>query len=204
MSWAHKGVMARTNRGFTLVEIMIVVIIVAVMFAVALPSLRGVNDNNRLRASVRELTNLMKYARTEAVFSGRTTEVFLDTEHHEFWLDLRRPVERGSEKKKGSMERRRGLEKKVAFDAINAVEQNILKKGIIAVDFYPDGTASPTLISLKNDRETRYTVEVIRSTGQIEISKTDLDTVADRLASESYPLPMNYYDGMVDAGGGRR
>lgn len=190
-------------KGFTLIEIMVVVVIVAALFTFTIPSLSGVNENNRLRASVRELTNLMKYARTEAVFNARTTQVFLDTEQHEYWLDLRNPADnrRNSDKLKTTMERRRELEKNVAFEAVNAVEKNILKSGTIAIDFYPDGTASPTLISLRNIKgETRYTLEVLKSTGLIEISKADLETVAEQQAMR-HPLPDNYYENMMPGTG---
>lgn len=203
--WGHKGggiPVASRQRAFTLIEIVVVVIIVSVMFVVALPSLKSVNDNNRLRSSIRELTSLMKYARSEAVFNGRTTEVFLDTDEHQFWLDLRSVDEKGrrssSKSKKSSMEHKRDLEKNVAFEAVNAVNDNILKDGIIAIDFHPDGTASPALITLKNSQETRYTIEVYKSTGQVEIVKADLDTVAEGQGTE-YPLPEGYYEGMLDS-----
>jgi type II secretion system protein H len=199
------GVALSRRRAFTLMEIMVVVVIVAVLFVVTLPSLRSVNDNNRLRSSMREIISLMNYARSEAVFNGRTTEVFLDTKKNEFWLDLRKPNEKrigssSSDKRKSTMERKRELEQNVQFEAINAIEKNILKNDVIAVDFYPDGTASPALITLKNTRDTRYTIEVFKSTGQVEISKTDLDTVALKSGAAAYPLPDNYYEGM--AGGG--
>jgi len=177
---------------------MIVVVIVAVMFAVAMPSLRGMSDNNRLRSSVREITNLMKYARTEAVFNGRTTEVFLDYKNHQFWLDLRNPDQKGkiSEKKKQTTERKRDLEKNVSFDAINAEEQNILKNDIIAVDFFPDGTASSALITLQNSKKTKYTIEITKATGQVTLRSGSLEDAADGQASEQFPLPDDYYDSM--------
>lgn len=204
--WRHEGggiPAASRRRGFTLIEIIVVVIIVSVMFVVALPSLKSVNDNNRLRSSIRELTSLMKYARSEAVFNGRTTEVFLDTEEHQFWLDLRSVDEKGKrssskKNKKSSMEHKRELEKNVAFDAVNAINDNILKNGIIAIDFHPDGTASPALITLKNSQDTRYTIEVYKSTGQVETVKADLDTVAGGQGVE-YPLPEGYYEAMLES-----
>ncbi len=194
-----------------MVEIVIVVIIIGVMFAVTIPSLRGVSEGNRLRSNVRELMTLMKYARTEAVFSGRTTGVFLDTEKNQFWLDLRTPDEKtGRYDPKGpksTMERKRDLEKGVWFPAVTADENNILKDGVIAFDFYPDGTASPGLIMVSNRNTDKgdtkgadYTVEISRSTGLVELNKGDLETVSAATASLSHPLPDNYYDNVGNSG----
>lgn len=187
------------RRGFTMIEIIVVVVIIAVMFTVSFPSLRAVNDNNRLRSSVRELSNLMKYARSEAVFNSRTTEVFLDTEKHEFWLDLRKPNEKtgryNPKDPKTTMERKRELETKVQFDSVTALDNNILSGGIIAFDFYPDGTASPGLVTLRNNRDLRYTVEVIKPTGSVKIHDMGMDDAKTEIESVSYPLPGDYNQG---------
>jgi Tfp pilus assembly protein FimT len=188
-----------------MMELVVVVIIIAVMFAVSLPTLRGVSRGNRLRSDVREIMSLMKYARTEAVFNGRTTEVFIDTEKNQFWLDLRTPDKKtgryNPKDLKSTMERKRDLESGVWFPGITADEKYILKNGIIAFDFYPDGTASSGLISLTNRnpdkpeaRGAEYTLELFPSTGMVELSEGDLDTVAANSGAKTHPLPDNYYE----------
>lgn len=191
--------MTLRQRGFTLMELMIVVVIIAVMMAVILPSLRGVAENNRLRGSVRELMSLMKYARSEAVFNARTTEVFLDTEKRQYWLDLRTPDPKtGKYNPKGkrtTMERKRTLENDVWFGNVEAQNNNIIDGGIIAIDFYPDGSASPSLITVKNTKEVNYTLEVLKSTGMIEMNQGDVDAVKEKKGSFEYPMPPNYDSG---------
>lgn len=187
-----------------MVELIVVVIIIAVMFAISLPTLRGVSEGNRLRADVRQLMNLMKYARAEAVFGSRTTQVFIDPHNKEFWLDLRTPDPKTGrydpKALKSTMERKRRLEKSVWFSDINALEDNILKDDVVAFDFYPDGTASPGLIALSNRKAGQssggsdYTIEVSRSTGMVELNDGDLETVSAKTNSLSHPLPDDYYD----------
>ncbi len=197
-----------TRRGFTLMEIIVVVIIIAIMFGVALPSLRGMRDNNRLRSTVRENMSLMKYARSEAVFNSRTTQVFLDVEKGEFWLDLRTPDEKtgryNPKAPKTTMERKRKLEKNVFITEVNAMDNNILENGkIIAIDFFPDGTASPTLITYQMEKKgddgeeaaTEYTIEVLKSTGLVEMNEGDLEKTQTAKSERTYPLPDNYYEG---------
>lgn len=178
-----------------MVEIIVVVIIVAIMFAVMLPSMRSTAERNRLRSSVRQVTTLMKYARTEAVFNARTTQLFLDTETHQFWLDLRTPDEKTGrydpKKPKTNMERKRELDTRVRFDSINAAPENILDE-VVAFDFYPDGTASPGLVTFTNGSPTLYTLEIFKSTGMVELKKGDLETVQAESSAAAYPLPPNY------------
>ncbi len=173
------------------------VIIVAIMFAVMLPSIRSTAEGNRLRSSVRQVTTLMKYARTEAVFNGRTTQLFLDTEKHQFWMDLRTPDEKTGrydpKKPKSNMERKRELDTRVRFESINAAPENILDE-IVAFDFFPDGSASPGLVSFTNGSPTLYTLEILKSTGMVELTKADLETVQAKSKETAHPLPPGYDD----------
>jgi prepilin-type N-terminal cleavage/methylation domain-containing protein len=69
----------RTQSGFTIVELMIVVAIGAVMVALGYPSLQRVNDNIRLRAAARAVQDSFTYAREQAVLTGRRHMVFAQT-----------------------------------------------------------------------------------------------------------------------------
>ena len=197
-----RRVPASLRQGFTLMEIIVVVIIIAIMMGVAFPTMRDMAENNRLRSSVREMMSLMKYARSEAVFNNRTTEIFIDTEKREFWLDLRTPDPKTGKydpkAPKATMERKRQLEDKIWVKGANVLDQNILDNGVVAVDFFPDGTASPALITLalekSEEKETNYTIEVFKSTGMVELNEGDLEEVASAKAGMQYPLPDGYND----------
>lgn len=58
------------SSGFTAIELMVVVAIVAVLAALAGPSFRDLMDGFRVRAATEELTNTIYYARSEAVKRG--------------------------------------------------------------------------------------------------------------------------------------
>ncbi|MBX7245887.1 MAG: prepilin-type N-terminal cleavage/methylation domain-containing protein [Candidatus Sumerlaeaceae bacterium] len=173
------------QRGMTLLEILVVIVILVALLAISFPTLRAANEKNKLRASAREIISLIKYARAEAIFGQRMTEVFLDTDKHEFWLDLRIPDEKTGVYKPGGkrmqLEQKRRLNGGVRFDEVVTNDANVIRDKVIAIDLYPDGTASPTLVTLLNERaDKRMTIEVMKSTAQTEVTP---GTVAEKRAA---------------------
>jgi len=67
---------SRTNsRGFTLIEIMIVLAIVGLMAAVAVPSFRGMTQRLRVSSAGREIAMDLALARVKAISSGQSQTV---------------------------------------------------------------------------------------------------------------------------------
>jgi len=71
-------------RGFTLIEAMIVVALLAILSSVAVPSFRSMMANNRVSSANAELQALLLYARAEAVYRRTGMAVAMDT-HHRHW-----------------------------------------------------------------------------------------------------------------------
>jgi type IV fimbrial biogenesis protein FimT len=55
------------NAGFTLIELMIVIAIIAIIAALAVPSYREMLERNRLKEAAESLASDMRFARTEAI-----------------------------------------------------------------------------------------------------------------------------------------
>jgi type IV fimbrial biogenesis protein FimT len=60
----------RSQRGFTLAEMMVVLVIVAILAAVAMPNLSSALANQRLRAAATDLVSAILLARSEAITRG--------------------------------------------------------------------------------------------------------------------------------------
>lgn len=76
MSALHLGQMrVSRQQGFTIVELMTVIVIVGVLAAVALPSLKNILINQRLAATASDLVSALTVARAEAIKQSQTVKV---------------------------------------------------------------------------------------------------------------------------------
>jgi type IV fimbrial biogenesis protein FimT len=68
-----------SSAGFTLIELLTVITVVAVLFALGMPSYRYVTNANRISGEVNALLGDMQYARSEAIKEGQTVTVCSST-----------------------------------------------------------------------------------------------------------------------------
>jgi type IV fimbrial biogenesis protein FimT len=65
----------KVSAGFSLVELMVVITIVAVLLALGTPSYRYVTNSNRVSSEVNSLLGDLQFARSEAIKEGATVTV---------------------------------------------------------------------------------------------------------------------------------
>jgi len=67
------------ERGFTLIELMVVVAVLAIIATVAVPSFQQIIENNRLATEANRIFSAMSYARSEAVRVGDEASMTAET-----------------------------------------------------------------------------------------------------------------------------
>ncbi len=73
--FCYKGQMKRANLGYTLIELLIVLVIAAILLTLALPSFTDMIRNNRVSSTTNSFTHLVNFARVEAITKGREVHV---------------------------------------------------------------------------------------------------------------------------------
>lgn len=69
----------RRSKGFTLVELMVTIAVLAVLVAIAFPSFRGVMRNNQVASANNEVLGLFSLARSEGLRNNRGAGVCAST-----------------------------------------------------------------------------------------------------------------------------
>jgi len=82
--FSHRSVPIARNSGFSLVELVIVMVIIAVLGAVAMPNLSPANA--RLKQAARELYGNLQRARMEAIKTNQDVGVIFDTANNQYLL----------------------------------------------------------------------------------------------------------------------
>jgi type IV fimbrial biogenesis protein FimT len=72
--------LAMAPRGFTLLELMVTLAVLAVLITVGIPAFAELVQNNRVTAQTNELVSALNVARSEAVKRGRNVQVVVAAE----------------------------------------------------------------------------------------------------------------------------
>jgi len=81
----------RTSRGFTLIELVLVVLIIGLLLALVAPSMGGLLRSQRMDRAARTVAGMLKEARVRAAADARPYRVVIDTEDNTCWLETLTP-----------------------------------------------------------------------------------------------------------------
>jgi type II secretion system protein H len=154
------------HSGFSLIEIMVVMVLMAVVAAAIIPEMRGTYADAVLRSTARKMASALTMASSQAVTFGKPHRVRLDAVQHRYRIE---PVGPSSGKDARGIAPRRPpqegeLDSRVSIVVRpTAVEDDVptgVKPGTTPADgtrdhagrgitFYPDGTADGVEIRLQ-------------------------------------------------------
>jgi len=145
----------RINRsiGFTIVEAMVVVAVLAILLGVGAPSMTRMGVNQRLKAAGHDIASSMSLARSEALATRKETRLLLDLEQRAFRVEPDPRVH--------------ALPKQIELKLFTA-QSDLLSDKVGAIRFFPDGGSNGGRVTLAAG-ERKYNVDIDWLTGRVAI-----------------------------------
>lgn len=157
------GVVEHKSSGFTLLELLVVLVIAGMLLALVPPMISSVMPGMELKSAARELTITLKEARLKAVSRGVTVVVTF------FANPARYAVDDQAERKLPQDTQlafydlaSAGTRRTPGFAAPTGEPQRLI--------FFPDGSSNGTVLELGNG-DNRYAINVHWLTGKISVSR---------------------------------
>lgn len=79
----------KKSKGFTLIEVSIVIFIMLMMTSITVPWMKTLADSTRLKSTSRSIRNLIEFARNSSVTQRMEYVVLFDPTNGEYWLSLK-------------------------------------------------------------------------------------------------------------------
>ena len=170
---------AATVQGFTLIELMTVIVIIAIMTAMIIPEMRGTFEDALLRSTSRNLVSVFDLASSRAVSLNQLHRVRLDTSTGEYLVERR--VRSGGQETflpladisgcSGALDKRITIEVRRPEDAAMESGDSLHPAPNLseAISFYADGTADAALVTLQDREGVRLGLKLNPITARVHI-----------------------------------
>ena len=144
------------NRGFTLVEIMVVLVIVALMMALVGSSISRNISGAQMRTAAGKVAASMRYTRTQAILT-KTEQVFL--------VDTEKLTYQAAEREAEELPEGMTVE-------LNTARSELTSETAGGIRFYPDGGSTGGNVRLEANGRI-YRVNVACLTGEASVERPD-------------------------------
>ncbi len=169
------------QQGFTLMELVMVITLMGVMMGMAIPSFRNLMSSQELKNAAQGISNIIRYARSEAIQRSAQTKVVFDAEaggllfsvetdpflQPGVFTEERTPFPVPKQLREPAAIKIASFEKQSLYGGL---EENELL-------FSPDGSTSDALLVLVDETQRAYTVGVVGLTGQVLIWNRKVETL---------------------------
>lgn len=160
-----------TRRGFTLVEMVLVITIMAIMLGSVIPNFKPFMESATIKDAASTLAQMIRYTRSLAVEQSACVEMAFDSETGDIWVS----IESDPINSPGIYEPIR-----LPVDYPKKYRTDIQVAGVIkqtlsgsqedeVISFLPDGTTSDTFVYLTDKYEQIATIGIVGLTGQVMV-----------------------------------
>lgn len=144
----------QTNKGFTLIELTVVVCLISLMLLLAVPRVRDTMLTDGLKSTVNHLTNTARELRSEAVRNQVDYILLLDLNNNLIWTYS---MDMTPEAKNEMKQRVFQIPEDIKIQDVYRFGGNKVIDGEATIRFYKRGYAQPTVLHLAR-KDDRFTV----------------------------------------------
>lgn len=153
-----RKLISRIKKGFTFVELLIVVILLGVVAALSIPNFRNSYYNFLLSDTSHNITYFMRYAQARSISERLPHRLNFNLDRSKYWLTKR------SDSLEEQFERLKGK-----FGRVFAINDNLtLECESMEINFHPDGKIDKINIYLSNKSERFYTISTEAQSGYVQ------------------------------------
>ena len=163
------------KRGYTLIELAVVILVIGIVFMVAAPRLTPFLMGTKLDTSARQLATFCRYANAHAVLTKTYLALHIDMDTREYWVttfstDQSAGFFSASQDVQEievtiDLLHRRRLPNAVRFEDVELSETGGSDSGTVVLDFTPVGPTQGMLVHLASERDSQLTVFFDQITG---------------------------------------
>jgi len=151
------------QTGFTLIELIIVLLIIGVSASIVGIAINRSSGNHQLKTFAREVSAVLRYARSQAVAEKRMYCFFIDSREGMLKLYTENTGTDSEEKFLQVLDRPIPQELQIVLTGRDADSSFI--------EFFPIGNSTGGVVEVSNRKEKVYFVHVNRITGKVEVKQ---------------------------------
>jgi general secretion pathway protein H len=155
------------NRGFTLIELVIVMLVLGIVAAITMPRVGGMLDRQNMRRTINVVRGTARYLQARAALTKRTYRLTLDLDKQT--LSACYLTEESCQKEHNRVLRDYDFPPTVqVLDIVNLAGEKT-EEGEVGTHFYPSGDAEPSVIHLSGSGTERMTLMIEPFTGRLKV-----------------------------------
>ena len=184
------------NGGFSLIELVVVILLLGIMTAFAVPKFKGMYQQSEMARVATGLVELISYAHQRAVLEQQPQTLVADIREGEYWmeiLDEERESKRRGSRTRSSRRREKTLKnldgelpKHFEFTyCYLPLKDDVVRRDEARLVFYPDGSCDGLHLILaridpNNEANDRYIfIKLNSNTGKVTVQESYSDRDAD-------------------------
>jgi general secretion pathway protein H len=161
------------NRGFSLIELMVVLIVISISVSLVVPSLSRFSRTVELKGAAKKVSGILRYCRSEAVNKGRVYQALFDSNLREVRVQSMAWKEEKDEKPEGKIPPKTYSLPEGIWVKEADIPSPQYPSDLPLIEFYPNGGSNGGAILLNSPENKGYKVKVHFLTGMVEVERAE-------------------------------